>query len=49
MAKYVVEKDRILKCWILWKQEKNLKIEIFRCKYAKDCKAKKKELEAKRK
>lgn len=40
MKKYTIEKDKILKQWILWERDGSLKIERYRSKYARECKAK---------
>lgn len=40
MKKYTIEKDKVLKKWILWERDRNLKIERYRSKYAKECKIK---------
>ena len=39
-SKYTIEKDKVLKQWILWERDGSLKIERYRSKYAKECKIK---------
>ena len=36
--KYEIEKDTILKCWIVWEKHKNYSIDRFRAKTKKECK-----------
>ena len=36
--KYKIEKDEILDQYIVWENHKNLKIEVYRDKFKKNCK-----------
>lgn len=36
--KYEIEKDNILKCWIVWEVHRNYKVDVFKSKRKRDCK-----------
>lgn len=38
MNTYVIEKDNVLNCYIVWEVHKNYKIDRFRSKLKRDCK-----------
>lgn len=37
MKEYTIEKDAILKRWIIWKAEGNAKFEVYRATTKKEC------------
>lgn len=40
MNKYIISKDELIGCWVLWELHRNHKIDIFHGKNKKECIAK---------